>query len=111
MSYLHIVALKNLAEVCVVNETITNKRINMETATKKTRITVKTTVNAPVEKVWKCFTTPEHITQWNAASPDLHSPAAQNDLREGGTFSYRMEAKDGSMGFDFGGVYDAVKKN
>ena len=83
----------------------------METATKKTIITVENTVNAPVEKVWKYWTAPEHITQWNHASDDWHSPSAQNDVRVGGTFSIRMEAKDGSFGFDFGGVYDQVKAN
>lgn len=75
---------------------------------KKTRITVETTINAPVEKVWQYFNQPEHIVQWNAASPDWHAPRAQNDLREGGTFSCRMEAKDGSFGFDFGGTYSKV---
>ena len=83
----------------------------METATKKTIITVESTVNAPVEKVWKYWSAPEHITQWNNASDDWHTPRAQNDLKTGGTFSVRMEAKDGSFGFDFGGVYDSVKKN
>lgn len=77
----------------------------------KTNITVEATVNAPVEKVWKLWTSPEHITKWNQASDDWHSPSAQNDLRVGGRFTSRMEAKDGSMGFDFGGVYDEVKTN
>lgn len=74
----------------------------------KTVITVESTINAPVEKVWEYWSKPEHITQWNAASDDWHSPRAENDLRPGGKFSARMEAKDGSMGFDFEGVYDAV---
>lgn len=74
-------------------------------------ITVKTTVKAHVEKVWKYWTTPEHITKWNQASDDWHSPSAQNDLRTGGKFLTRMEAKDGSMGFDFGGTYDDVQLN
>src|SRR3954467_5958535 len=77
----------------------------------KTTITVGNTVNAPVEKVWKYWTSPEHITKWNTASDDWHTPRAENDLREGGKFSARMEAKDGSFGFDFWGVYDEVKKN
>ena len=80
-------------------------------ATAKTIITVENTVNAPVEKVWNCWTMPEHITKWNNASDDWHTPWAKNDLREGGSFVARMEAKDGSMGFDFGGVYDAVRTN
>lgn len=81
------------------------------TTTSKTKITVQTTVNAPVEKVWKYFNQPEHITKWNQASEDWHSPSATNDLRTGGTFSYRMEAKDGSFGFDFAGTFDEVKEN
>lgn len=77
----------------------------------KTAITVNAIVNAPVDKVWKYWTKPEHITQWCAASPDWHAPKAENDLKVGGTFSTRMEAKDGSFGFDFGGIYDEVKTN
>lgn len=74
-------------------------------------ITIETTINAPVEKVWKMFSTPEDIIQWNSASPDWHTPRAENDLRTGGKFTSRMEAKDGSMGFDFGGVYDDVQEH
>ncbi len=77
----------------------------------KTVITVETTVNAPVEKVWEFWSKPEHIKKWNAASDDWHTTKAENDLRVGGSFSARMEAKDGSFGFDFGGVYDAVTTN
>lgn len=77
--------------------------------TEKTAITIETTVKAPVEKVWKFWVSPEHITKWNSASDDWHTPKAENDLRTGGKFSSRMEAKDGSFGFDFGGVYDEVK--
>ena len=79
--------------------------------TKAKTITVETTVNAPVEKAWKYWTEPEHITKWNFASDDWQCPTAQNDPRTGGKFSARMEAKDGSMGFDFGGVYDEVRDN
>lgn len=75
----------------------------------KTVITVKNTVNAPVEKVWEYFTKPGHVIKWNNASDDWHTPTAQNDLRVGGNFLYRMEAKDGSFGFDFSGTYDDVK--
>ncbi|HMH22028.1 MAG TPA: SRPBCC family protein [Puia sp.] len=82
----------------------------MET-TKTTTITVATTVSAPVEKVWKFFSGPEHITKWANASDDWHTTRAENDLRVGGKFLSRMEAKDGSFGFDFGGVYDEVKTN
>lgn len=74
----------------------------------KTVITIENTINAPVEKVWEYWTKPQHITQWNNASDDWHTPRAENDLRVGGSFVSRMEAKDGSMGFDFGGVYDAI---
>ena len=74
-----------------------------------TTITVESTVNAPIEKVWQCWTSPEHITKWNNASDDWHTPHAENDLRVGGKFLSRMEAKDGSFGFDFGGVYSDVK--
>ena len=76
-----------------------------------TVITVESTIDAPVEKVWEFWTKPEHITKWNNASDDWHTPRAENDLRVGGKFSARMEAKDGSFGFDFGGVYDAVREN
>jgi uncharacterized protein YndB with AHSA1/START domain len=82
----------------------------METI-KKTNITVETTVNAKVQKVWKLWTTPEHIMHWNNASDDWHTPQVVNDLRVGGKFVCRMEAKDGSSGFDFDGIYSAVKTN
>ncbi len=75
------------------------------------KITVRTTIQAPVEKVWEYYTKAEHITQWNAASDDWHSPRAENDLRVGGKFVYRMESRDQSKGFDFGGTYDEVKTN
>ncbi|WP_123043272.1 SRPBCC family protein [Cohnella candidum] len=75
----------------------------------KITLTVETTVNAPVEKVWEYWTEPQHITQWSFASDDWHAPSAENDLRAGGKFSTRMEAKDGSFGFDFGGIYDEVR--
>jgi len=80
----------------------------MGTAQKK-KITVKVVVKATIEAVWKLWTTPEDIIQWNNASDDWHTPSAKNDLRAGGKFLFRMEAKDGSFGFDFGGVYDRVK--
>ncbi|GFP76591.1 SRPBCC family protein [Clostridium fungisolvens] len=72
-------------------------------------INIMTTVNASVEKVWKCWTEPEHIKKWNSASEDWHTTFAENDLKVGGKFLSRMEAKDGSFGFDFGGVYDEVR--
>jgi len=82
----------------------------METM-EKTIITVESTINAPVEKVWEYWTKPEHITKWNYASDDWHTPWAKADFQEGGNFVARMEAKDGSMGFDFGGVYDVIRPN
>lgn len=82
----------------------------MET-TNQVNITVETVVNAPVEIVWNAWTAPEHIVQWNNASEDWHTPKVENDLRTGGKFLSRMEAKDGSFGFDFSGVYDEVKTN
>jgi len=75
------------------------------------KISVETTVAAPIEKVWRAYTTPADIVQWNAASPDWHTTTAQVDLREGGAFSSRMEAKDGSMGFDFAGTYTKIVKH
>ena len=74
-------------------------------------ITVENTILASVTKVWEYWTKPEHIVKWNKASDDWHTPWAENDLHAGGRFVSRMEAKDGSFGFDFGGVYDAVTEN
>ena len=71
-------------------------------------ITVETIVQAPIEKVWETYTNPEHIVNWNFATPDWCCPKAENDVRVGGKFSSRMEAKDGTVGFDFGGTYDEV---
>jgi uncharacterized protein YndB with AHSA1/START domain len=82
----------------------------MKTSSRE-RITVETSVQLPVGKVWELWTLPKHITRWNFASPDWHCPQSTNDLKPGGRFSYRMEAKDGSMGFDFGGVYNKVSVN
>jgi uncharacterized protein YndB with AHSA1/START domain len=82
----------------------------METQ-EKTTITVQNTIQSPVHKVWEYWTKPEHITHWNFASDEWHSPWAKSDMRVGGSFSARMEARDGSMGFDFDGVYDAIREN
>lgn len=73
------------------------------------KITVETMVNAPLAEVWRAYTTPEDIVQWNAASDDWHTTRAAVDLRVGGEFSSRMEAKDGSFGFDFAGKYTQVE--
>ena len=72
------------------------------------KITVEAAVQAPLARVWEAWSNPEDIRQWNAASEDWHTPSSSVDLREGGRFSARMEAKDGSMGFDFEGTYTRV---
>ena len=74
----------------------------------KVLITVQATINAPIDMVWKNFTTPDDIVNWNSASEDWHTTKAENDLQIGGKFNYRMEAKDGSFGFDFWGIYDEI---
>ena len=79
--------------------------------TKAIQITVEANVKAPVEKVWKLWNSPEAITKWCTATPEWHTPRASNDLRVGGKLTSRMEAKDGSMGFDFEGVYTVIKEN
>lgn len=75
------------------------------------KITVETTVTAPIEEVWRAWTTPDDIKQWNAASDDWHTTKSSVDFRVGGAFSSRMEAKDGSMGFDFAGTYTRIEKH
>ena len=74
-------------------------------------ISIETTVNAPIEQVWSAWVTPENIKQWNFASDDWCCPDALIDLTVGGKFSYRMEAKDGSMGFDFEGKFTSIDEN
>ncbi len=74
-------------------------------------ITIQTTVSAPIEKVWECWTQPEHITQWAFASDDWEAPSAENDIRTGGRFKTVMAAKDKSTSFDFTGIYSAVKEH
>lgn len=84
----------------------------METSTSsRSTITIRALINAPVSKVWECWNDPKHVTQWNAAIESWHSPRAENDLNVGGRFNYRMEARDGSMGFDFSGVYDRIEQH
>jgi uncharacterized protein YndB with AHSA1/START domain len=72
------------------------------------KITIETSVAATIDEVWRAWITPEDIKQWNAASDDWHTTTAVVDLRVGGSFSSRMEAKDGSVGFDFAGTYSEV---
>jgi uncharacterized protein YndB with AHSA1/START domain len=75
------------------------------------KITIETTINAPIDLVWKLWTSPEHIINWNFATTEWCCPSAENDLRQEGEFNWRMEAKDGSMGFDFTGTYQQIKEN
>ncbi|WMW25130.1 SRPBCC family protein [Methanolobus sediminis] len=77
----------------------------------KLSITIQAIIKAPVEDVWKYYTEPEHIIKWNSASDDWHTPKAENNLKIGGEFNSRMEAKDGSAGFNFKGTYTNVKEN
>lgn len=77
----------------------------------KDPISITTTVNSDVEKVWDYWSQPEHIKKWNAASDDWHTVKVKNNLKQDGRFVYRMEAKDGSMGFDFGGDYTKIEKH
>lgn len=74
----------------------------------KTSITIESLISSDVKKVWDYWITPRHITKWNFASDDWHCPKAENDLRIGGKLKSRMEAKDGSFGFDFEAIYDEV---
>jgi uncharacterized protein YndB with AHSA1/START domain len=75
------------------------------------KISVNVLVSAPIDQVWSAYTTPEDIMQWNSASDDWHTTTSSVDLRPGGAFSSRMEAKDGSFGFDFEGVYTQITEN
>lgn len=73
-----------------------------------TKITIDTMIVADIQKVWDYYNSPEHITKWNHASDDWHCPKAENDMKVGGTYLARMEAKDGSFGFDFKAIYDEI---
>ncbi|MDB4919666.1 SRPBCC domain-containing protein [Mucilaginibacter sp.] len=77
----------------------------------KTTLTAETEINAPIEKVWALWTTPEDIMQWNNPNADWHTPRVENDLRPGGKFLFAMALKDGSLNFDFTGSYDEVITN
>jgi len=74
------------------------------------KITVSASINADQNKVWDYYTNPKHIINWNFADPSWHCPSAQNDMRVGGTYKARMEAKDGSFGFDFEAVYSTINE-
>lgn len=79
--------------------------------TPKTKITIEASVNTSIGTAWACYTEPQHIVKWNFASDDWTCPTAINDLKPGGKMNWRMEAKDGSMGFDFTGTYSKVLQN
>ena len=74
-------------------------------------ITIEKNIKAPISRVWNYWTKPEHIIHWNFASDEWHCPRASNDLQTGGQLLWRMEAKDGSAGFDFTGIYEQIKEN
>ncbi|MCC6945792.1 MAG: SRPBCC family protein [Thermomicrobiales bacterium] len=78
--------------------------------TESTKLKAEATIAASPDKVWSYYNQSEHITRWNSASDDWHTPSSENDLRVGGRFKHRMEARDGSEGFDFSGVYTEVSK-
>jgi len=80
-------------------------------ANDKKIVTVKALIQAPADRVWKMWTTPEDILKWNHASDDWHTVHVANDIRSGGKFTYRMESNDGSTGFDFTGIYEKVNVN
>lgn len=86
------------------------KKVSEENRQMVTKITIGTVVDAPLEKVWECWTKPEHIMQWNFASVDWHCPTVENDLRKDGKFCYTMSSKDGKMSFGFEGIYLLVKE-
>jgi uncharacterized protein YndB with AHSA1/START domain len=88
-----------------------NRKIILYGTANQTTTTVETTVNAPVTKVWECWTKPEHITKWCHASDDWHAPYAENDPQTDGKFKTTMAAKDGSFSFDFEGAYTKVVEN
>ncbi|MCB1178942.1 MAG: SRPBCC family protein [Leptospiraceae bacterium] len=73
-----------------------------------TKITIEASIGKDSKKVWEYYTSPEHITKWNFADPSWQCPSAENDMRVGGKYKARMEAKDGSFGFDFEAIYDEV---
>lgn len=74
-----------------------------------TKITITASINANIEKVWDYYTNPKHIVNWNFADPSWHCPSAQNDMRIGGKYNTRMEARDGSFGFDFEAIYNRIE--
>lgn len=86
-------------------------RAGKEASGENLPITIQSTINNEIAKVWEAYTKPEHIMQWNHADSNWHCPKAESHLHDKGTFNFRMEAKDGSEGFDFTGVYETVITN
>jgi uncharacterized protein YndB with AHSA1/START domain len=112
LSFSHIAGNQISTYVCIIKHIKQTQQKSKTMETKNaTKVTVQSNVKAPVAKVWEYYNGPEHITKWNSPSPDWHCPSASSDLRPGGKFKSRMEAKDGSFGFDFEGIYDVVKTN
>lgn len=97
--------------VAFFNESFTKGLDIIKDNSENFTIKIKATINENINTVWNLFTDPKHIVNWNTASEDWHTTKAENDFRKGGKFSYRMEAKDGSFGFDFEGIYDEIIKN
>ena len=98
-------------EVLFMDETAIPPDLNKKETGEKTTITVESLIAAPKEKIWEYWTAPEHIVHWNYASDEWCTPAAKNDLHVGGRFKFRMEARDGSIGFDFEGTYTNIQLN
>ncbi len=98
-------------EVLFIDENAIPPDLNKKETGEKTTITVESLIAAPKEKIWEYWTAPEHIVHWNYAFDEWCTPAAKNDLHVGGRFKFRMEARDGSMGFDFEGTYTNIKLN
>ena len=103
--------MKRVKRSLFVSQMKAGKKASLQEISKKmsaTKITVSATINADRNKIWDCYTQPEHITKWNFATDTWQCPSAENDLRPGGKYKARMEAKDGSFGFDFEAVYDEI---
>jgi len=106
-----LISLFRLLKISLTNQQQNNIQLKSKDTKTMEKITVSTTVNAPIEKVWDSWTNPKHIVNWNAPSDDWHTPFAENDLKTGGKFKSTMAAKDGSMSFDFEGAYTVVENH
>ena len=106
-----LILLSRLLRISLIKPPQNDNQLKLKNTTTMEKITVSTTVNAPIEKVWNTWITPEHIINWNTPSADWHTPFAENDLKTGGKFKSTMAAKDGSMRFDFEGIYTSVENH